>query len=313
MRSAAASHFPPIIFRGGRKRLWSKSDRTVLENRPEERVRLRFIDYLTLEAELPGSRVGREVPIPGSISQGGPGVRRADIVLYSDRFDPMLLVECKAEGVPLSRSVAEQTAQYNRQLEARWLCLTNARQDYWFEVSSRSVVQLDSPPFDPGKSSGLNFADPVYWNERGFIGSRSGSALAASITSVLQQLFRNSSAHYLEIPSPAPGIFPWHYYRLDSLENGEDLAFSFLADATGSTLVSAILNSGSERGMILLPLESDAESAFTGLRVTSEGAQKMDGVDAGRRLADKLNQYGDAGTELPLFIESLRQLFQKKM
>ncbi|MEX1063468.1 MAG: type I restriction enzyme HsdR N-terminal domain-containing protein, partial [Balneolaceae bacterium] len=165
MKSGAAHHFPPLVFRNGKKILWNRIEKKPLANRPEERVRLRFIDYLTLECGWPSSRIGSEQTIAGR--DGTPRLR-ADLICFDRSFKPSLLIECKAESIPLNQKTAEQIALYNRHVHAPHLCITNGINDFWFETGNRGVRTLARPPLETGAAKPAAGLD--YWVARGFAG-----------------------------------------------------------------------------------------------------------------------------------------------
>lgn len=124
--------------------------------RPEERVRLSFIDMLLTEELFPAARIGFEVPVDALHADSA---TRADIVLYDEDFKPWMLVECKAPGVPVTEATAIQAAQYNRRLNAPWVVLTNGTQ---VVVAGDARAPLDAPPVPRPQSV-------AYWLARGFL------------------------------------------------------------------------------------------------------------------------------------------------
>ncbi|GAF01413.1 type I restriction enzyme HsdR N-terminal domain-containing protein [Saccharicrinis fermentans] len=92
---------------------------------PEEWVRQNFIMFLTQDKGYPASLIAVEslVNING-LSQ------RADIVVYNKQRQPVLVVECKAPSVKISREVFEQVSRYNIQLKTKLICVTNGLQHF---------------------------------------------------------------------------------------------------------------------------------------------------------------------------------------
>ncbi len=107
MPSVAESRYPQIVWREGEKRLWNPIHRKALKNLPEERVRLRTIEYL-LDVGWSKHRISTEE----AIGQIGDTSMRTDIICYTQQFVPKILVECKAEHIPISAKTAEQVARY---------------------------------------------------------------------------------------------------------------------------------------------------------------------------------------------------------
>lgn len=115
-------YYPILRNVNGEIRLFNPVLRKTYVARPEERVRLSFIDMLLTENLFPSTRIGFEVPVEAMHADSA---TRADIVLYDEDFKPWMLVECKAPGVPVTEATAIQAAQYNRRLAAPWVVLTN--------------------------------------------------------------------------------------------------------------------------------------------------------------------------------------------
>ncbi len=110
MRSIAARHFPRVVFRDGQKLLWNPILKKAYINRPEERVRLRIMESLLLDAGWSPHRVTFELPVNLKRDEAS---KRADILCYNHDFEPVLLIECKAENVPISEKTSLQITRYN--------------------------------------------------------------------------------------------------------------------------------------------------------------------------------------------------------
>ncbi|MCB0792734.1 MAG: type I restriction enzyme HsdR N-terminal domain-containing protein [Flavobacteriales bacterium] len=92
---------------------------------PEEWVRQHFLAHLVYDLGCPLALIGVEQ----SLRLNG-RAKRADIVVHDREGSPLLLVECKAPGVRLDRSVFEQAARYNVVFHVRYLIVTNGRTHY---------------------------------------------------------------------------------------------------------------------------------------------------------------------------------------
>lgn len=60
--------------------------------------------------------------------------KRADIVVYGAQGRPVLLVECKATGVPVDQRTFEQAARYNTVFQVPYLMVTNGLTHYCCRV-----------------------------------------------------------------------------------------------------------------------------------------------------------------------------------
>jgi hypothetical protein len=154
-------YYPQLRFGPEGVRLYNPLLRKRYANRPEERVRLRFVDMLLHGAGFPGARIGFEVAVPAEHREA---TTRADLILYGPDFKPWVLVECKAPEVPVTEATAIQAAQYNRVVGADHVVLTNgvtlvcARDGAICDMPDEIRPQPDLPP-----------RDAAYWLERGFL------------------------------------------------------------------------------------------------------------------------------------------------
>jgi len=65
---------------------------------------------------------------------------RADAVVYTKDLQPLVLIEFKAETVPLTQKVLDQIAVYNRQLQVPYLILHNGPQTLIARVSDNEIT-----------------------------------------------------------------------------------------------------------------------------------------------------------------------------
>ena len=100
-------HYPQFIFRGTEKKLWNPITKKDYKNRPEERVRLRIIEYLIEELKWSKNKISTEAPLKLPTDKG---VSRTDVVCYDDRFEPYLLIECKAESIQINEQTEEDSS-----------------------------------------------------------------------------------------------------------------------------------------------------------------------------------------------------------
>ncbi|MFA0963052.1 type I restriction enzyme HsdR N-terminal domain-containing protein [Roseivirga sp. BDSF3-8] len=96
---------------------------------PEEWVRQHFIAYLTNYLNYPQGLIRAEAGIKYNQMQ-----RRSDIVVYDRSVSPLMLVECKAPEVKVSRKTFEQAAAYNKVLGAPYLIVTNGLSHFCCEI-----------------------------------------------------------------------------------------------------------------------------------------------------------------------------------
>jgi len=113
---------------------------------PEEWVRQHLIGYLIQYKGYPVSMIGVEKQLMLNKQS-----RRFDLVVYSRKALPFLLVECKAPGVEISEKTFDQAARYNLLLKAEYFLITNGidhypcRLDY---INKQYIFIEDIPHFN---------------------------------------------------------------------------------------------------------------------------------------------------------------------
>lgn len=239
MKSIARHEFPLIVWREEEKLLWNPIHRKALKNRPEERVRLRIIEYL-LAAEWSKHRISTEEAIKDYSASS----LRTDIICYNQQFEPQILAECKAEHIPLTTRTAEQVARYNQQVQAPNLLISNGKQDLWYQIHTKQkeVTPLDTPPglLPHPKDRPRDFN---YWKKRGFAGSQASPELRRWLEPVLRLFIsrKHQLLHYLQFKKSPTDIDLNHYYHITPFEE-EKVALTFLNTPFGGSRAIAILN-----------------------------------------------------------------------
>lgn len=112
---------------------------------PEEGVRQWFIELMESQMGIPKTKMMSEA----SLKFGeGPVQKnfRADIIAYDRQHKPLLVVECKAPEVELSRDVLEQVLCYNMVLGAPYIAITNGKFSYIAHWEGDGFVFLEEAP-----------------------------------------------------------------------------------------------------------------------------------------------------------------------
>jgi hypothetical protein len=240
--SVAFNQFPQVVWRDNEKKLWNPIHRKAFKNRPEERVRLRVLEYL-VRGGWSKHRISTEESI-GSVTTKEEA-KRADLICYTQAFDPFLLVECKAENIKLSPKTALQIAGYNRSVEAPFLLLTNGRTDYWYKPEKN--IPLKTLDKIPKKLLSIKEDCPnegyKYWKERGFAGSGFSPELRTWLKQVLNETLMNSlvPTQYLRFKQQPVGSDISHYYQIYQMEDCQ-MALGFMATEYGDSRLIGILN-----------------------------------------------------------------------
>ncbi|MFW5973681.1 MAG: type I restriction enzyme HsdR N-terminal domain-containing protein [Bacteroidota bacterium] len=141
---------PPIDARlrtvGDRDHILCLIRRRFVALTPEEWVRQHLLGYLTGHRAYPASLVAVEKSYPYQ----GMGWR-ADIVAYGRNGAPLVLIECKAPGVPIGQRTFDQVSRYNLVVAARVAVVSNGLEHYCFAPNrdTGAVTFLDDiPSFD---------------------------------------------------------------------------------------------------------------------------------------------------------------------
>ena len=62
-----------------------------------------------------------------------------DIVAFSPNGKPLLVVECKAAGIPINQKVFDQIARYNMAFKVQYLIVTNGIQQYACKIDYNNL------------------------------------------------------------------------------------------------------------------------------------------------------------------------------
>lgn len=249
---ASRAHYPQLRFENGRRWLWNPTRRQLLKMRPEERVRLQVMEWLQHECGIPMNRMSSELPVKLRLKPDE-AMKRADILAYSADFKPFLLVECKAEDIPLNEKAALQIAAYNEDISAPFLMLTNGRDERCYKIEEgREIQRIHSEQFVTKEQSTLealrlHFA---YWQKRGFTGSMIPEFEA--LPQALKFLFTqgNHECRYLQVSASEAYPDFSHYYAIQN-----DWAITIVADKQGgSWLVALNATPGQQKRMLCYEL-----------------------------------------------------------
>lgn len=92
---------------------------------PEEDVRQRFIEFLTIDMHFPGGLICNEI----GIVQNGIK-RRCDSVILDRNGEPLTIIEYKAPHITITQRVFDQIYRYNTVLRVKYLIVTNGIKTY---------------------------------------------------------------------------------------------------------------------------------------------------------------------------------------
>jgi hypothetical protein len=201
--SLIQTHFPIVRYVDGTKVLLNPVIRQVVADRPEERVRLRTIEFLCREAGFSLNRMNTEQGLHHGF--GGPSNQRTDIVCFDATHHPVLLVECKAEGIKLNEKVAVQGARYNRNVQAPYTLLTNGISDVLLAMKEDGSVEVLNGWERVSELTIESRRDVDYWVQRGFISPRAEeSGFSDTACDWLTRLYSGDDAQnqYIQVRVP---------------------------------------------------------------------------------------------------------------
>lgn len=311
MPSVCSGQYPRCVFRGGERLLWNPVTRTALRNRPEERVRLRLVEHLTASG-WPRTRISTE---EGHRSYTEERLR-TDILCYGEDYRPALLVECKAGSVSLGEPAARQAARYNEEVGARWLLLSNGREDHWYETrggtsgsGTPTPRRLEGPPPLPELSGGSPPPrDFEWWRQRGFLGNETPKELGGPLAGLLDAFWSppGCPVRYLDF-SGGPAPFPIDQYYLFRETASHRIALAPVPAPGGDTRLAGVLNRNGENVALALfaPTLSGDNRDHTVRLFDREGEHE---AEAGERL--RLEEENERGDLPARWARELEELFE---
>lgn len=255
MKSVAFYHFPQTVTVTDRFWLFNPILKKRYENRPEERIRLKWVEYILHQTKWKKSRIGFESRIKVPQKKN---VLRADLVLYSDSMKPAALIECKSDSVKLSQSAAEQAARYNSEVNAKNLVLTNGIEDYWFEKSGDEIDSAENF-FEEHTSFKKVERDFKYWNQRGFCSTKTESEVKYWLVDALNTFWSDGikgSRKYLDFRKTVLPVPMNQYYKVFNMDSERRLAVSLIGHGTSDNYLVVILNfQGVNQGVLAVNLD----------------------------------------------------------
>lgn len=108
---------------------------------PEEWVRQHFLQYLQESLQYPTSLIAVEkgIDVNGLL-------KRFDVLVYNEYFQPWMVIECKEMSVPLTEEVLHQVIRYNSVLQANFLVITNGAHTMAFQMEQGEFIALNALP-----------------------------------------------------------------------------------------------------------------------------------------------------------------------
>lgn len=96
---------------------------------PEEDVRQRVLYYLVEKKNYPAGLMAVEYSIKVNNMP-----KRCDIVVFNKSGQAEMIVECKAESVPITQKVLDQAIRYYSGLNVNYILLTNGKTMFCYHI-----------------------------------------------------------------------------------------------------------------------------------------------------------------------------------
>lgn len=108
---------------------------------PEEQVRQKMLYFLVETRKVAAGLIAVEFSIKVNNLP-----KRADIVVFNKLGEPQMIVECKAESVPITEKVLDQAIRYYSGLKVKYLTLTNGKTMFCYKVENGKLEALSEFP-----------------------------------------------------------------------------------------------------------------------------------------------------------------------
>ena len=108
---------------------------------PEEQVRQKMLHYLVEVRKVAAGLIAVEYSIKVNNLP-----KRADIVVFNNLGEPQMIVECKAETVPITEKVLDQAIRYFSGLKVKYLTLTNGKTMFCYKITDGKIEILTEFP-----------------------------------------------------------------------------------------------------------------------------------------------------------------------
>ena len=108
---------------------------------PEEQVRQKMLHYLVKTRKVAAGLIAVEYSIKVNNLP-----KRCDIVVFNNLGEPQMIVECKAESVPITEKVLDQAIRYYSGLKVKYLTLTNGKTMFCYKITDGKLEVLTEFP-----------------------------------------------------------------------------------------------------------------------------------------------------------------------
>ena len=126
---------------GDMSRIFDEARKIWVKLTPEEWVRQNFFQYLIKELNYPASMIAMEKEI--TLFEL---TKRFDILVYNRDHKPWMIVECKAQSVPLTEKILMQVLRYNMAVPVPFIVMTNGAHCRALQLLGDAVTELEALP-----------------------------------------------------------------------------------------------------------------------------------------------------------------------
>jgi hypothetical protein len=126
----------------GKHFIWDAIRKKWIQITPEEWVRQNFIQYLIIEKGYPKESIAVEKQIITHENKS-----RFDIVVYDNKMQPWMIVECKNQNIPLDDKVVQQILNYQSIVQCKYLIVTNGNAVAGWQISDGTKVITELPDY----------------------------------------------------------------------------------------------------------------------------------------------------------------------
>ena len=127
--------------KNGKEYIFDLVRKKYVRNQPEEWVRQNIVEYLNKEKGYPISLMSVEKK-----TQINYLTKRCDIICYNQIGQALLLVECKAPTVKLNTKYVNQSINYQRTIQAKYILITNGKTHFCFNQNRGEINFVDKIP-----------------------------------------------------------------------------------------------------------------------------------------------------------------------
>jgi hypothetical protein len=127
---------------GGKEFIFDELRKQWVRLTPEEWVRQNFAQYLMQIKKYPSSYIAVERKM-----KLGELTKRFDLLVFDSAARPWMMIECKAMGKPLDKTVLWQALHYNLAIPVKYLVITNGEYCHGYQKGLIDFEELQALPF----------------------------------------------------------------------------------------------------------------------------------------------------------------------